>query len=82
MVRFDEVVKLQLVTRKCALPCKTKSYTAVDRNYLSFGPNMQSEGIWFFIDKPYIKVEVRMKQIIEFFSKSYILHENRDVDFI
>ena len=55
-----EVVQLQMARRNCPLPCKTKSYKATIVNYLSFSPNMQSSGtgIWFFIDKPYVKVEV------------------------
>ena len=53
-----EVVQLQMVSRTCPLPCKTKSYKATIVNYLSFGPNMQNSGIWFYIDKPYVKVEV------------------------
>ena len=55
-----EVVQLQKVSRNCPLPCKTKSYKATILNYLSFRPNMQNSGsgIWFYIDKPYVKVEV------------------------
>jgi hypothetical protein len=53
----QKVVFLQMATRICPLPCKTTSYKARIVNYLSFGPNMQNSGIWFFKDKPYVKIE-------------------------
>ena len=52
-----EVVQLQMVSRNCPLPCKTKSYKARIVNYLAFYRNMDLSGIWFYIDKPYVKVE-------------------------
>ena len=53
----QEVVQLQMVNRNCPLPCKTTSYKARIVNYLSFGPNMPNSGIWFYMDKPYVKIE-------------------------
>ena len=52
-----EVAPLQMVKRKCVLPCKNTSYKARIVNYLSFHRNMDISGIWFYIDRPYVKVE-------------------------